>query len=234
MTKFADDLYDDLLRQHGPMLADTRPHAATARPSAARRVVLAAGTGGVAVAATVGGLVATSGTPAYALTTNQDGTVSLAVYQQPGIAQANAKLTQLGDRVVVVPVRAGCPSITSLRPPAVKPDHPMSVETRTRDGSITVQAQGIPAGDIMVVGVVTSTHGQATMSMTAGRLTSGPAPSCISLPKGPRPPAGPGSSGHAGSGGGSGPVTRSSSGGSAGPATRSSSGGSAGPATTSG
>ncbi|MGD0701419.1 MAG: hypothetical protein ABSA02_16240 [Trebonia sp.] len=38
------------------------------------------------------------------LTANHDGTITLAVYQPSGIAQANAKLRQLGDRVVEVPV----------------------------------------------------------------------------------------------------------------------------------
>jgi hypothetical protein len=204
MTKFADQLYDDLMSQHGPMLADTRPHAASPRPFVARRAVLAAGTGGVAVAATVGALVATSGAPAYAVTTNGDGSVSLAVYQQAGIAQANVKLSQLGDRVVVVPVRAGCPSIRSLRPPAVKERPPITVQARSRDGSVTVKASGIPAGDIFVVGAVTATHGRTTMGEMAGRLTSGPAPSCVSLPTPPAPPTGPGTSGHTSSGG---PVT---------------------------
>ncbi len=205
MTKFADQLYDDLMSQHGPMLAGTRPHAASRRPFVARRAVLAAGAGGVAVAATAGALVATSGAPAYAVTTNGDGSVSLAVYQQAGIAQANAKLSQLGDRVVVVPVRAGCPSIRSLRPPAVKEKGPITVQGgRSRDGSITVKAWGIPAGDIFVVGAVTATHGKTRISEMAGRLTSAPAPSCVSLPTAPTPPTGPGTSGHASSGG---PVT---------------------------
>jgi hypothetical protein len=188
MTRFADQLYDDLMRDHGPALADTRPPVARPR-LASRRVVLTAGVGGLAVAATAGSLVAAGGSPAYALTTNPDGTATLAVYQQAGIAQANAKFRQLGERVVVVPVRAGCPSISSLPRPAVPgKDTRISVKTgRSADGSITVDAHGIPAGDIMVLGVQTTAHG----SQTGGVLTSGPAPSCVSLPQ---PPA------HSGSG----------------------------------
>ena len=118
MTKFADQLYDDLMRQHGSLLADTGAHAASRRHVAPRRALLAVGAGGLAVAATVAGLVAGSGSPAYALTTHSDGTITLAVYQASGIAQANAKLRQLGADVVVVPIRPGCPP---LRPPAVSP-----------------------------------------------------------------------------------------------------------------
>ncbi|HEY6501252.1 MAG TPA: hypothetical protein VIZ20_17620 [Streptosporangiaceae bacterium] len=193
MTRFADELYDDLMRDHGRALADTRPPAAR-RPLASHRVALTAGLGGVAVAATAGSLVVLSGSPAYALTTNQDGTQTLAVYQRAGIAQANAKFHRLGEPVVVVPVRAGCPSISSLPKPAV-PGKATRISVkggRSADGSITVDAHGIPAGDILVLGVQTTAHG----SQTGGGLTSGPAPSCVSLPQ---PPA-PGGSGHQTSG----------------------------------
>jgi hypothetical protein len=182
MTKFEDQLYADLMRQHGPALAGTRLPAASRRHIASRRALLATGAGGVAIAAAAGALAAGGGTPAYALTTNRDGTVTLAVYQAPGIAQANAKLRQLGDNVVVVPVRPGCPSITSLPAPAVSPRGPVSVGgTKSADGSITVDAHGVPAGDIMVVGVETSGQGVGV----GASLTSPPAPSCVSLPSSP-------------------------------------------------
>jgi hypothetical protein len=179
------------MRQHGPALAAIRPPAASRRHTASRRVLLATGAGGLAVAATASALAVASGggTPAYALTTNPDGTVTLAVYQAPGIGQANAKLHQLGDRVVVLPVRPGCPSIGSLRPPVVPPKGRISVQgSTTRDGSVTVNAQGIPAGDILVVGVEASVHGRGVATETAGKLTSPPAPSCVSLPSPPPPP----------------------------------------------
>jgi len=193
MTRFADDLYDDLMRDHGRALADIRPPVAR-RSLASHRVALTAGVGGLAAAATAGSLVALSGSPAYALTANQNGTQTLAVYQPAGIAQANARFHQLKEPVVVVPVRAGCPSLSSLpRPAAPGQATRISVKTgRSANGSITVDAHGIPAGDILVLGVQTTAHG----SQTGGGLTSGPAPSCVSLPQ---PPA-PGSSGHTGPG----------------------------------
>lgn len=197
MTKFADELYSDLMREHGSALADITPSAASRRHIASRRVLLATGAGGLAVAATAGALVATAGapaatagapaasgaTPAYALTTGQDGTVTLAVYKSSGIAQVNAKLHQLGDNVVVVPVRAGCPSIHSLPAPAVPAKViPINVEiSKSKDGSITVQAKGIPAGDIMVIGFVTTPHGKNGVAA----ITSPPAPACISQTAGP-------------------------------------------------
>jgi hypothetical protein len=181
MTKFSDQLFDDLMREHGPALADASPSAQPKRRVTTRRTLLAGG-GTLAVAAAVAGtLVARSPTPAYAVTKNPDGTITLAVYQTSGIAGANARLRQLGDKqVVVVPVEPGCPSPGSLPPPAVSGrGHRIATETGiSRSGSVTVNAQGIPAGDILVVGVETSGHS----SLGGGALTSPPAPSCISLP----------------------------------------------------
>lgn len=199
MTKFADQLFTDLMREHGSTLAHTRPPEPR-RHIASRRTLLATGTGFVAVAATAGALVASGGgTPAYALTTHSNGTVTLDVYRESGIAGINAKLHQLGDgQVVVVPVAPGCPSPGSLAKPKV-PTVGTKITVRastSRDGSITVDAQGIPAGDILVIGFLTTANGSYGGSL----VTSPPAPSCISLPSPP-----PGSGTGSGSGG-SGPV----------------------------
>ncbi|MGH3188003.1 MAG: hypothetical protein ACRDOL_12200, partial [Streptosporangiaceae bacterium] len=152
MTKFADQLFDDLVREHGSTLAHTRP-SAPRRHIASRRTLLATGTGLAAVAATVGGLMAGGGTPAYALTTHSNGTVTLDVYQVSGIAGINTKLHQVGDdQVVVVPVGPGCPAMSSLPAPVVPPSGHISVQTggSVTGGSVTVNAKGIPAGDILV------------------------------------------------------------------------------------
>jgi hypothetical protein len=193
MTKFADELFDDLMREHGPTLARTSVPTAPKRHLATRPVLLTAGAGALAVAATAGALAAAGGTtapvtaggtPAYALTTHPNGAVTLAVYQKSGIAEANAKLRQLGDdRVVVVPIEANCP-----RPPAPAVSghgRPIGVATSvSRDGSVTVKAAGIPAGDILVVGLWTTAHGRGGIA----ELTSPPAPSCIGgAPSAPAP-----------------------------------------------
>jgi hypothetical protein len=244
MTRFADQLFDDLMREHGDGLARTTVPAPAKRHLTARPVLLTAGAGGVAVAAAVGTLVAGGSTPAYAVTTHPDGTVTLAVYQTSGIAGANSKLHELGDRVVVVPVKPGCPSIDSLPAPGV-PAKDISLQVKaSTGGSVTVDAHGVPAGDILVLGLSTtgggfqfsmreSTNGQAghasgssnssetanshgrvitsghgagtgpgtgtgtgpgTAFGTASKLTSGPAPSCVSIPAMPAPgaPGGPG------------------------------------------
>jgi hypothetical protein len=156
-----------------------------------------AGASCLAVAGTAAALVASGGSPAYAVTKNPNGTVTLDVYQKSGIAGANAKPHQLGDNVVVVPAGVGCPSIRSLPAPAV-PAARGSISTQTgvsKGGSVTVNAHGIPAGDILVVAVETTTNGRTTTSLGAGKLTSPPAPSCVSLPATPPPPGNGGGSG---------------------------------------
>jgi hypothetical protein len=201
MTKFADQLFDDLMREHGLSLAQVKPPAHLRRHVAAHRAVLAGG-GTVAVAGVIAGVLVAGGTnPAaripgggspgagqagntsrpYSVTKNPDGTITLDVYRKSGIAGANARLRQLGDsQVVVVPIEAGCPAA----PPPAVPTQGDDISTeagRSVNGSVTVNAQGIPAGDILVVGFETS--GDSTGGV--GVVTSPPAPSCISPPASP-------------------------------------------------
>ena len=187
MTKFADQLFDDLMREHGSTLAHASPPAPR-RHIPKRRTLLAAGTAVAAVGTTAGVLLSGGGTPAYALTTHPNGTVTLAVYQESGFAGANAKLHQLGDdQVVVVPVEPGCPSIQSLPAPALPVNGHIGEQTAidVKTGGVTVNAQGIPAGDILVVGIEITRHGNTVGGVSASKLTSPPAPSCVSFPPAP-------------------------------------------------
>ena len=114
------------------------------------------------------------------MTPHADGTVTVGINKSSGIPGANASLTALGDRVVVVPVRAGCESMDALPAPASKGgDITVSAGTlKSVKGSITVNAHGIPRGDLLVLAVVDTSHG---ISIDAS-LTSSPAPSCVSEP----------------------------------------------------
>jgi hypothetical protein len=229
MTRFADQLFDDLMQEHGTALAQVSVPAARQRRLATRPLLLTAGAGGVALATTVGMLAAGGASPAYAVTTHPDGTVTLAVYQSSGIAGANSKLHQLGDRMVVVPVKPGCPSIQSLPAPGV-PAKRISVQASgSSDGSITVDAHGVPTGDLLVLAISTAggrfqfsmqesisqgkgqAHGggsgpglEGALAMgIASKLTSGPPPGCVSIPAALKPgvPGGPGGAPVSGSAG---------------------------------
>lgn len=119
MTNFEDQLLNDLMATYQPALEGSRLSPRTARRRALPRPAwLGAAAVGVASAATAA--VVLGGSPAYAahaVTPHADGTVNVAVYQASGVAGANARLHAPGARVVVVPVRPGCPSISSLPHP---------------------------------------------------------------------------------------------------------------------
>jgi hypothetical protein len=125
---------------------------------------------------------------AYSVTPHANGTVTVSVYRLSGVAGANAALRKLHARVVVVPVRAGCPPIVSLPRPHPAP-HPsvMTGSGVSKNGhrSVTVKLGkgGIPKGDTMIL-AFSGTPGSGT-AMGAGGIISGSAPSCVSLPHAP-------------------------------------------------
>jgi hypothetical protein len=191
MTKFEDQLFGQLMAEHGHQLrAVERP--APARHRARRPVWLATGVAGVAAAVTAAVMVL-GGAPAYAAysVTQRAGTVSVSVYNASGVAGANGALHKLRARVRVVPVRPGCPSIGSLPRPRPVP-HP-AVWTGAGVGknghrSVSVRIKGsIPAGDTMILAFTDDPRDGGTVG--AGGIITGPVPHCVSLP--PLPPARP-------------------------------------------
>ena len=114
MTKFTDNLWRDLAREHGPTLA----HADRPEPGRARRPhprVLAGSTLGLAGVGTALALTltATGSTPAYAVTTNSDGSVLVTINQNSALPQANAKLTAMGIHEQVTIYMATGPATVS-------------------------------------------------------------------------------------------------------------------------
>jgi hypothetical protein len=179
MTSFADQLLEDLMREHG--------HELHSAPSPRRRAVRPAWvTAGLAAAAaaTVGGFVLFGGSaaPAYAVTQHADGTVSVSVSQPSAINAANAKLRAIGVRAVIVPVRAGCPSFDSVTV-KTRPGASVSTTVRLDPGNgriagITVNAKGVPAGETMVLAF----GGTSGDTFGVSGFVQGAVPHCISLP----------------------------------------------------
>jgi len=153
MTKFEDQLFGQLMAEHGHQLrAVERP--APARRRVRRPVWLATGAA-VAVAAATAAAMALGSAPAYAaysVTRHADGTVTISVSRPSGVAGANVTLHGMHARVVVVPVRPGCPAFGSLPHPRPAPHPNVSVKAgvgKNGNRSVTVKVWGkggIPAG----------------------------------------------------------------------------------------
>ena len=187
MTKFEDQLFGQLMAEHGHRLhAVERP--APARRRVRRPVWLATGAAGAAAAVTAA-VVALGGAPAMAAysVTRNDGAVTVAVNRPSGVAGANAALHKMRARVVVVPVRPGCPPIGSLPRPRPAPHPGVSVATgvgKNGHRSVSVKIRGgIPKGDTMILAF--SGNPRSGGSVGAGGVITGPVPRCVSLPSAP-------------------------------------------------
>jgi len=110
MTRYTDNLWGDLVREHGATLA----HADRPEPGRAALLrhprVLAGSTlalAGVGTALTLG-LTAATSTPAFAITKSADGSVLVQISQATSLPQANAKLTAMGiHEQVTIYMRSG-------------------------------------------------------------------------------------------------------------------------------
>lgn len=183
MTRFADQLLADLLSDHGSALRDMAAPAARRRGN--RPLWVSAGALGAAGATAAGLALVAGGSPAYAVTENGDGSLTITINRLSGVEKVNTALHSLGVAVVAVPVRTGCPSITSL-PRATLADHG-SLTVDAADGAnngdaistITLNVHGIPAGDTALVAYSASPDGRL---QAATSLIAGPAPACVSIP----------------------------------------------------
>ncbi len=225
MSNFKDRLWRDLVREQGPQLARIDGTAAR-HGRRARARVLAGTTVGLAAVGTTLALVlgAASTTPAFAVTRNHNGTVTIALQAIAAIPDANAKLAGSGLRVKVVQVKAGCGVANGSVPPA------LTAARRARDQSHLVarpaqvgarfDPRKIPAGKVLVIA---AWRAGRSVHVRPAHLMSGGVPACLPPPMPPPPgrcrPAQappPGNSGNSGSSGNSGNSGNSANSGSSG------------------
>ena len=137
MSKFTQNLWSDLMQEHGPAIANaSRPGPGRAR----RPRVIAGSTLAVAVAGTALGLGLTSTgsttgsttavTAAYTITTHSDGSILVQINQRESINAANQKLNAMIKEQVVLRVASGpapvsgsmtcTPGVSNMQGPQVK------------------------------------------------------------------------------------------------------------------
>jgi len=196
VTKFEDQLFGQLMTEHGDRLrAEERP--APPRHRTRRPVWLATGAVGAAAAGTAT-VMALSSAPAMAAysVTRHDGAVTVSVDRASGVTGANATLRMMRARVVVVPVRSGCRPIGLLPHPHPAPHPAVWIKAGVNgDGhrSVSVRIKGnIPAGDTLILAFSSNRSGS---SVGAGGIITGRVPPCVSLPSAPAGGSGTGSTG---------------------------------------
>jgi hypothetical protein len=177
MTKFEDHLWREVVTAHGKDLAAIGS-AATRGSRRARPGLIAGISLGLAGAGAATGIVlsATPATPAYAVTLNHDGTVTVTVSGRSGIAGANAELRQLGIRAsVMAHTPSGCGAIHRQAAPS----------QGTQDASWTISPRKVPPGRTLVLTMAAKPHGSGG---PGGKIWSCPAQGALRRQS--APPAG--------------------------------------------
>jgi hypothetical protein len=188
MGKFEDRLWTELVREHGRDLAQiAKPPRRSARRPRSR--LLLGTTVGLAGLGTALALVlsAASSSPAFAVTRNPDGTVTVWVTRVGGILGANARLAELGVHARAVQVTAGC---TPARANWIARNAKVQrVLTPGRMQALIVKARfdpkRIPAGHTLVLAAA---RAGLAPSVAPVHLVRGPAPGCFPLAPPPLPP----------------------------------------------
>ncbi len=186
MSKFEDRLWRQIVREHGAELAQMRRRAAKrawqSRPRMLAGTTLGLAGIGTAVALLLG---AASSTPAFAVTQNSDGTVSVTIQRLSGIAGANQRLASLGIRARAVAVGAGCDSNWTVKQQVItgalshKPATPAQLRAFIAArvaARAKIDPDKIPAGRTVVIA---TWRAGKQVHLYASRAVAGPPPACL-------------------------------------------------------
>jgi hypothetical protein len=189
MGKFEDRLWTELVREHGRDLAQIRkpPQRSARRPRPRLLLGTTVGLAGVGTALALL-LSAASSSPAFAVSRNPDGTVTVWVTEVGGIAGANARLAELGVHARAVQVTADCRAARANL--IARNAKVQRVVAPGRMQKLIVKARfdpkQIPAGHTLVLAAA---RAGLAARVEPVRLVRGPAPGCFPVAPPPIPPA---------------------------------------------
>ena len=185
MSSFQDRLWGELVEQHGALLADALPRTPAPVRARRRRLAPVAALGlalAAALAAAVIGLSSGGGAPAYAVTSNPDGTITVTIGELAGVTGADETLASLGVPVRVVRSEAGCPirrgEYDSVRLSPAQFQRISKPGRHARSAAIVITPSAIPAGDTVVIGARELATGVVGLQTT---LYRGATPPCLPL-----------------------------------------------------
>lgn len=141
--------------------------------SRGRLVWIAAGAFVVAGAAIAGLTVTGNSPPAYAVTKNPDGTVTVSIKDIKAIEPANEKLREFGVRAKAVPMTSDCASLQSHQ---MYGGSDWDIDADSSDGSITLGPR-LPNGYTVLLSV-SDRPGRGTGLGFTGPVQD-PAPACV-------------------------------------------------------
>ncbi|MFZ0090150.1 MAG: hypothetical protein WAL63_11625 [Solirubrobacteraceae bacterium] len=178
-SRYEDALWDEIVDSHYDELADLRmpPPAPRRRPQA---VVGATVLTAVGVGVAVITIAASSTTaPAYAVTRNPNGSVSVTLRQLSAIADVNARLKTLGVRAVVTRTGSQCASV----PTKIVRVSPVRVSPSTAPGDVSwTQRATVPGSRAARPGVVrvliASRSAGGRIALVQGQSTA-QVPACV-------------------------------------------------------
>jgi hypothetical protein len=182
MTKFEDNLWREVEQKYGSELAQA-PGPVHSQ-SRLRGPMLAGTSLGIVGAGTAAVLVLTAAgsSPAFAVTTQSNGTVSVVIRRIEGIRGANRRLAQLGIHARAVRVADGC---QVLAPRALKPvplatlvrnGHSNWIRATAGTAKAEIQPAQIPIGRTLLIPAV---RAGSRVRLVRGHAVRGLVPACL-------------------------------------------------------
>jgi hypothetical protein len=174
MGKFEERLFGDLVQHHGAAMSETvRP---APRPSRVHPLWIGAGAmtvaGSIAVAVTVLG----GNSPAFAVSKDADGVVTLSIKDIRAVDAANAELRKIGAPVLAVPMRADCADTFEIDETFAGEASGTVSSGSGDEGSVTVRTKGLRPGSTVLVAAKKDGD---TLTLSDGFAVRGKAPSCL-------------------------------------------------------